>query len=116
MISFMSSSGNEHILKARLARNFDLNNKESMRQQIDFLAVIDFEATCVTNPPRPPHPYIQEIIEFPIVLVDVAKQTIVQKHDLTDWFVYLVYSSRLKHIVRIADRLYSQFYQIIVNN
>ncbi len=43
------------------------------------MAVIDFEATCVAKAPIPPQPYIQEIIEFPIVLIDVAQQTIVRR-------------------------------------
>jgi len=39
----------------------------------DYLAVIDFEATCEENTQN----YRHEIIEFPIVLVDVDKMEIV---------------------------------------
>jgi inhibitor of KinA sporulation pathway (predicted exonuclease) len=55
---------------------------------VDFLAVIDFEATCVAKPPIPPNPYLQEIIEFPIVLIDVAQQTIVRRFSsLLDYYI-----------------------------
>ena len=41
---------------------------------IDFIIVIDFEATCEKdNPPN----FIQEIIEFPAVLVNVHARQIV---------------------------------------
>ncbi len=75
----MISSGTTNILRTRLTRNCKRNSRRSIRQPFDFLAVIDFEATCVAKPPVPPHPYIQEIIEFPIVLIDVAQQTIVRR-------------------------------------
>lgn len=39
----------------------------------DYLAVIDFEATCDENNPS----YRHEIIEFPIVLIDVDRMEIV---------------------------------------
>ncbi len=78
----MLFSGDIEILKARLIQNcYQTNNRESIRQPFDFLAVIDFEATCVAVPPTPPNTYIQEIIEFPIVLIDVAQQTIVRTYD-----------------------------------
>lgn len=41
--------------------------------RVDYLCVIDFEATCEEGEREYPH----EIIEFPVVLVDVAKQKIV---------------------------------------
>jgi len=39
------------------------------------LAVLDFEATCWDDDPK--RDIVQEIIEFPIVLVDVASQSVV---------------------------------------
>jgi 3'-5' exoribonuclease 1 len=47
--------------------------KTSGKTLYDYLAVIDFEATCDENNPS----YRHEIIEFPIVLVDVDKMEIV---------------------------------------
>lgn len=72
--------GDFEILRTRLIHNCRKNGRESIRQPFDFLAVIDFEATCVAKPPVPPNVYIQEIIEFPIILIDVAQQTIVRKY------------------------------------
>ncbi|CAF4847143.1 unnamed protein product, partial [Rotaria sp. Silwood1] len=40
------------------------------------LRFIILRTTCVANPPPPPHVYIQEIIEFPIVIIDVHARTI----------------------------------------
>ena len=74
---YIFPSGNTDILKARLIHNCEGHSQQSTEQLYDFLAVLDFEATCIANPPVPPQPYIQEIIEFPIVLIDVAKCTIV---------------------------------------
>jgi hypothetical protein len=71
--------GDYDILRTRLIQNCRKNGRESIQQPLDFLAVIDFEGTCVAKPPVPPNAYIQEIIEFPIVLIDVAQQTIVRK-------------------------------------
>jgi hypothetical protein len=73
-------SGDFEILRNRLIHNCRENDREFKRQPFDFLAVIDFEATCVARPPVPPNIYVQEIIEFPIVLIDVAQQTIVRKY------------------------------------
>lgn len=52
------------------------NVKQLKQQHFDFFVVIDFEATCEANPP-PIDKYIQEIIEFPIVIVDAHNGTIV---------------------------------------
>ncbi|CAF0824168.1 unnamed protein product [Adineta steineri] len=68
----LSTRGNIDILKTRLTRSC----KGYEEQVYKFVAVIDFEATCTAEPPNP---YIQEIIEFPIVLIDVVKQEIVYK-------------------------------------
>lgn len=43
-------------------------------QPFDYIAVIDFEATCEENAGKD---YRNEIIEFPIVLIDVERQKIV---------------------------------------
>lgn len=67
------SSGDIEILRTRL-----FHNGQAIEQAFDFLAVIDFEATCVQ---KPPDVYIQEIIEFPIVLIDIAQQKIVGIYD-----------------------------------
>ncbi|CAJ1004795.1 putative Exonuclease [Leishmania naiffi] len=40
----------------------------------EYLLVLDFEATCEEHPP---HNYLHEIIEFPVVVVDVRLQRIV---------------------------------------
>ena len=70
------------MLKKRLKNYY--RKKELMRARIkgpgnqeekyDYLAVIDFEATCQENNTMD---YKHEIIEFPIVLVDTAQRKIV---------------------------------------
>jgi 3'-5' exoribonuclease 1 len=45
-----------------------------IKQYYEYIAVVDFEATCDTNQGNS---YPHEIIEFPIVLIDVEKQMIV---------------------------------------
>ena len=53
------------------------NNSSSMRtyEFFDYICVIDFEATCIeTNPLDYPH----EIIEFPIVLINMKTMQIVR--------------------------------------
>jgi len=62
--------GDIEILKARLVHS----NDQSRNQVFQFLAIVDFEATCFG---RETNSHIQEIIEFPIVLIDVVQQTIV---------------------------------------
>ncbi|CAG5132860.1 unnamed protein product, partial [Candidula unifasciata] len=42
------------------------------RMQFDFLVVIDFEATCAQYNDD----FVQEIIEFPAVLVDIRYQVV----------------------------------------
>ncbi|CAF0982953.1 unnamed protein product [Adineta ricciae] len=61
--------GDTRILRRRLIHNW----KPREKPLYQFLAVIDFEATCVA---RPLDPYIQEIIEFPIVLMGVNQQSV----------------------------------------
>ena len=45
-----------------------------IEQQFEYIAVVDFEATCTNNQGNS---YPHEIIEFPIVLIDVQQRTIV---------------------------------------
>ena len=47
-----------------------------IEQHFDYIAVVDFEATCDGVPDTN---YQHEIIEFPIVLIDVQQQTIVNR-------------------------------------
>ncbi len=67
----------------QLPENKKLKSKKrrqgNVQQSIDFLAVIDFEATCEKNNPKD---YRHEIIEFPVVLVDTAQGEIVSGSDL----------------------------------
>jgi 3'-5' exoribonuclease 1 len=54
---------------------FGCENPFSMIDQpFEYIAVVDFEATCEQNPGKN---YRNEIIEFPIVLIDVKQQAIV---------------------------------------
>jgi 3'-5' exoribonuclease 1 len=45
-----------------------------IEQQFEYIAVVDFEATCEE---KQRNNYRHEIIEFPIVLINVQEQTIV---------------------------------------
>merc|ERR1719265_1618457 len=49
--------------------------RDYVQQQVEFFVVLDFEATC--DKPNQPEP--QEIIEFPLVLVDAATLQIVNE-------------------------------------
>ncbi|XP_060575306.1 3'-5' exoribonuclease 1-like [Ruditapes philippinarum] len=77
----LDSRGLKEVLKKRLKNHYRRRNlrkskmKTSGKTLYDYLAVIDFEATCDENNPS----YRHEIIEFPIVLVDVDKMEIVSK-------------------------------------
>lgn len=52
------------------------NPFKMIEQHYEYIAVVDFEATCDSNQGTTfPH----EIIEFPIVLIDVKQQMIVSK-------------------------------------
>ena len=70
-------------------------SKEALK--VDFLMVIDFEATCQQKNGRD---YLHEIIEFPIVLIDVAQKKMVRSLsnfkskcviDISKFLVRLVY-------------------------
>lgn len=77
----LDSRGQKEILKKRLKNYYKKRNMKRAKLKIDgktpydYIAVIDFEATCDENNPS----YRHEIIEFPIVLVDVDKMEIVDK-------------------------------------
>lgn len=60
----------------------------------DYLLVIDFEATCEEHPPAN---YLHEIIEFPVVLVDVRLQRVVAEFHR---FVRPRYKVQLSHFCR----------------
>lgn len=47
---------------------------DMIKQHYEYIAVVDFEATCHANQGNS---YLHEIIEFPIVLIDVQQQMIV---------------------------------------
>ena len=79
--SFLVCRGEEAILRARLKNHhkaqlmFGCENPLAMiEQEFRFIAVIDFEATCERQSDGS---YPNEIIEFPVVLIDTEKQTIV---------------------------------------
>lgn len=79
----LSTSGSIEIRRVRLKHfhkaKLTLGNKNPLdliEQHFEFIAVIDFEATCDRNNGNHfPH----EIIEFPVVLIDVAKRAIVER-------------------------------------
>ncbi|WAR22471.1 ERI1-like protein [Mya arenaria] len=70
--------GLKDVLRKRLKNYYKKRNLQKSHMKItgktgyDYLAVIDFEATCEMNNPH----YRHEIIEFPIVLVDVDQMKI----------------------------------------
>ncbi|KAH3805717.1 3'-5' exoribonuclease 1-like [Dreissena polymorpha] len=77
----LDTRGLKEVLKKRLKNFYKKRNIQKSRVRVtgktgyDYLAVIDFEATCEENYPS----YRHEIIEFPVVLVDVDKMEIVAK-------------------------------------
>jgi 3'-5' exoribonuclease 1 len=77
----MKHSGEIDIRRIRLKHHqhlelkFGSNNPLKMiEQHFEYIAVVDFEATCDE---RQGNNYKHEIIEFPIVLINVQEQTIV---------------------------------------
>jgi len=65
----------KHFYKAQLTLGSE-NPLPLIEQHFEYIAVVDFEATCELNAGNHfPH----EIIEFPIVLINVPKRTIVDK-------------------------------------
>lgn len=59
----------------KLSRNNWMNGSDCSAEEDMILAVLDFESTCDKNSSLTP----QEIIEFPVVLVNATKQTIISK-------------------------------------
>ncbi|OQV18580.1 putative 3'-5' exoribonuclease 1 [Hypsibius exemplaris] len=73
----LSDRGSDFILRTRLriAEREVWADRPVEPPPLDYLIVLDFEATCEEN--KPPGTYDQEIIEFPAVLIDLKNQTIV---------------------------------------
>ncbi|CAF1028119.1 unnamed protein product [Adineta steineri] len=78
----LSTSGDIEIRRIRLKHyykyelTFQCKNPLTMiEQQFEYIAVVDFEATCEDQQDN----YQNEIIEFPVVLINVQQQTIVDK-------------------------------------
>ncbi|XP_052772856.1 3'-5' exoribonuclease 1-like [Mya arenaria] len=77
----LDTRGLKDVLRKRLKNYYKKRNLQKSHMKItgktgyDYLAVIDFEATCEMNNPH----YRHEIIEFPIVLVDVDQMKIVDR-------------------------------------
>lgn len=65
----------KHYYKAQLTFRCE-NPLNMIEQYYEYIAVVDYEATCDFNQGNN---YPHEIIEFPIVLIDVQKQIIVFK-------------------------------------
>ena len=65
----------KHYYKAQLTLGCE-NPLKNIEQYFEYIAVIDFEATCDHNQGNN---YQHEIIEFPIVLIDVKQQMIVSE-------------------------------------
>jgi len=63
----------KHYYKAQLTFGCE-NPFKMIEQHFEYIAVVDFEATCEENPGKN---YRNEIIEFPLVLIDVKQQAIV---------------------------------------
>ncbi len=75
-LSFINYSNNNRVIDNNGDRYQFINNNRPMNafEFFDYICVIDFEATCIeTNPFDFPH----EIIEFPIVLVNMKTLQIV---------------------------------------
>jgi hypothetical protein len=83
---FVIASGEIDILRVRLKHYYKAqltlsceNPMSMIEQHFEYIAVIDFEATCNHN--QGSH-FPHEIIEFPIVLIDVPKREIVRNFKL----------------------------------
>ena len=74
MYIFIIISGDIEIRCIRL-KNHHKSALTMIEQEFEFIAVVDFEATCEE---QQRDNYTNEIIEFPIVLINVQQQTIVK--------------------------------------
>ena len=61
--------------KFKIHHRSEMCNEEIEQRQLDYLFVIDFECTCDVAKRLS----IQEIIEFPIVVIDLKSKTIIDK-------------------------------------
>jgi 3'-5' exoribonuclease 1 len=66
----------KHYYKAQLTYGCE-NPFQMIEQYFEYIAIVDFEATCESNQGNN---YPHEIIEFPIVLINVQQQTIVMHY------------------------------------
>ncbi len=79
----------KHYYKAQLTFGCE-NPFKMIEQHFEYIAVVDFEATCDHNQGNN---YPHEIIEFPIVLINVQQQMIVSnrlKKILGVYFVFVL--------------------------
>jgi len=97
--------GNKEVLKKRLKSYFKKKKlaqsniaTEQQNSKLQYLLVIDFEATCEVNAPAT---YNHEIIEFPIVVVNCLTRTVVSCRSRSDdialrsvWFIFVLISNR----------------------
>jgi hypothetical protein len=89
------------------------NPLKMIEQHFEYIAVVDFEATCEQHQETD---YRNEIIEFPIVLINVQEQTIVnnsQQIKFIDTLLFFIRSINFNHIV---DRRSNQLYRNFVHN
>ncbi|CAF0741569.1 unnamed protein product [Brachionus calyciflorus] len=70
----LDSTGKKEVLVKRLKSHYKEQNVKVEKCKFDFIGVIDFEATCTEVQTKN---YPHEIIEFPIVLIDMKTLTIV---------------------------------------
>ena len=68
------------------------------KPRVDFLLVIDFEATCQENTTN----YRHEIIEFPIVVIDTHRCQVVGDNCVCDVHVCVVHSSLITKSLSIT--------------
>lgn len=81
-MKFIISSGDLDIRRIRLKHHSiselkygcDNSSRKIEQQPFEYIAVVDFEATCEESQRNK---YKHEIIEFPIVLINVQEQKIV---------------------------------------
>lgn len=75
MFRISGCSGSDLVLSSRLDLFKGAQKRSNPPYQLDYLVVVDFEATCEAN--RRAGSYEQEIIEFPAVLICISSKTIV---------------------------------------
>ena len=89
-------SGEKEVLKKRLKNHYKEINlrspKVTKQCKFDYVCVIDFEATCTATQQND---YPHEIIEFPLVLVNIKTLTIVGFIDFMNYFKNDIYKGCL---------------------